>query len=267
MHKTIGLGVALVAGLIFAATVSATVGGPTLVYNLRFDTKTDAVYFTEYSETGRGCLPELKKLSLATGVSETIYPCDGEVFDATKREAEISAYTDGMNYLSSINLKKNGIEVALEVGEEEYLEPGWLLKTKMTAHVYQNGTKKLSFPLSACNAEQPFVIDGYFAPTHADKLVLLVSGKNDCFEGGYTLESLKIVPNVTLVDDATLNVYKRPSALAPHEGSLVVYPGQTVAEKPEVVETEEDPNLLTLSVIGLIGLLLGVCLGRVGKKS
>src|SRR5690349_10224986 len=105
--KKLGLVLVGLAVLATALPLSATVGGPTYVYNTRFDTKTNSIYFTEHSQTGRGCLPVLKKLSAETGATETIYPCDGEVFDAAKRESEIDTYTTGFSYLSPLNLKKN----------------------------------------------------------------------------------------------------------------------------------------------------------------
>ena len=55
---------------------SATVGGPTLIYDLKFDPATKSVYYTEQNYGGRGCPPELKAISTDTNQVRTIFSCD-----------------------------------------------------------------------------------------------------------------------------------------------------------------------------------------------
>ncbi len=242
---------------IFVSEVFATVGGPTFVYDLKFDPKTETIYYTEQSLSGKGCPPELKSIKVVSGDKGTVYSCDESfVFsDSDQRINErINVFTSEMKILSSINLKKNNIEVLIKELNVEKIEESFVVKTNFTATILQNGKKVDEIAVSGCKTEQPFIIDGYHIPEDNNKVLLLISTKNDCYEGGYIGESLHVISGVKIVDETHINTYKTNSALVPNEGSLIVYGNDTAKVSTSFNRTS--------IVVGIFALIIGIIGGR-----
>ena len=59
--------------------VLATVGGPTFIYDFRYNPLDESVYYIKQDFGGRGCPPELIRLSLNSGKTDIAYSCsEGE---------------------------------------------------------------------------------------------------------------------------------------------------------------------------------------------
>ncbi|MCX6716213.1 MAG: hypothetical protein NT077_04380 [Candidatus Taylorbacteria bacterium] len=259
-----------------ANSVQATVGGPTLVYDLRYDSLTDSIYYTEQNYGGKGCPPELKAISIATGVSKVIYSCN-DGLDSQDQEQKIYAFTSNFNALMPISLKRNNISISANVANVERLkDDSMVIRTNLAANVFQDKIKKATIPVSVCNSEQPLVVDGYRIPGRLDRLLLLVSRISDCWEGGYTGEFLSVISGVRLVDETPVQGYKTDSALAPREGSLVIYAINPKTEEPAVVPQQKPATIegangsyfnATMVLSAALILMVGIILGRLSKKS
>ncbi len=236
----------------FASTASATVGGPSNVFDLKFDAKSNSVYYQVQSFGGRGCPPILMSLSIANNSTKEIIPCDDE--DST--EERINALTGNLPTISPIHLRKNNISVSVEEKSVEYWENSEeIVRRSFVAHVFQNNKKVESIPFSGCNLDQPVVIDGYTIPNAGHTIVFLFSTKGDCFEGGYISESLHVVSGLNITPDTSVYAYKSSESLAPHEGSLVVYP-----------TTKENKNPIDPIIINIALFILGIAVAWIIKK-
>lgn len=270
--------------LISAEVASATVGGPTYIYDFKYNPKDESVYYTESDYGGRGCPPMLSKTSLATGVSSKVYSCDqgeklydGKDYDAAIAEvrAEINAITQNFKNLVPISLKKNNIYIDLKFVRTENLSPeiDEIKNSVFNVAVYQGDKKLGDSEVSGCNTEQPFTFAGYAVPGFDKKIVLLLSTKGDCFEGGYIRESLLVVGGLNSINKESLNFYKGNEALVPSEGTLTVYEGDSVnvgGETPEAPpETPEKPKInmsVLLPIVAVLLLAAGFLVGWVSKK-
>jgi hypothetical protein len=259
------------------------VGGPTVVYDLKYDAKTSSIYYIESSSSGKGCPPELKSVSVLTGEQKVIFSCDDVINEpneiAQAQSQKIYSYTSSFASLIPINLKENEISISIDyVNTENVQGMAEPMKTNFMVEIFQGGTSKIKLPISGCNMEQPFVVNGYRIPGVTDKNVLLISGKSDCWEGGYIRELIFLVPVLQIKSEATMFSYvtKSNSPLVPDEGSLVVYPTQIKTDAiMEDIPVEDVPvkmgvdiNKITVTVIGIIvALLVGIVTGRLSKKS
>ncbi|MBI5126331.1 MAG: hypothetical protein HZA80_01030 [Candidatus Taylorbacteria bacterium] len=258
---------------ISAQTTYATVGGPTVVYDLKYDTKTNSIYYTEQSDSGKGCPPELKAISLATNATKVIYGCDDETPDSqygsqtfTER---IRSFTEKFTPLQTVYLKNNKINVSVDVVNVEKIEDSWVIRTHFIARVSQGTLNKANIPFAGCSEGQPLVVDGYRIPGVEDKLVLLFSRKSDCSEGGYIGESVYVVSGVNLLNEEGPYAYKMQSPLIPHEGSLVVYAKKYPVDNSTFPQqySAQDKYLLPLLIVSAVFIfLLGIWIGRMGKK-
>jgi hypothetical protein len=258
----------------------ATVGGPTTVYDFMYNPADESVYYTTTTAGGRGCPPELFKLSLNTEQSSVALSCNQGEAMKTDVGQYIRTITSSYKYLSSLSLKKNNIEIDVVYLDSQPLfedaSSADYFYRRLVARVYQNGIKVDEFPLRGCNLEQPFLFAGYSIPGFNKKIIILSSTKGDCVEGGYTYESLHVIGGVDALDKTSGNSYKTRSELVPNEETLIVYEGDTVQTErvpDEIVETTPKPNdakpttpesrdtlyrILTLSGITLvIGFLFG----------
>ncbi len=268
--------------LLFATSINvahATVGGPTFVYDIKFNPKTNSVYYTEINQGGRGCVPELKSINIINSATSTVYSCaDGEKTSATdsdyysKHEQKIRAYTSSFVSLLPINLKNNNVSVKITETGSEKIED-YIYRRNFNATIFQDGVEKAIIPTSGCDPSQPFLVDGYSVSSTSDKLLLLISRKSDCMEGGYVGESIYMVSDVKMVDPTNSNDYKIASALSPHIGTLIAYANAdgndiTPTSTPEVpVDTSiarYSPTILILPA--LLILALGIVFGKLWSK-
>ena len=101
----------IVFGILFTAgNAYATVGGPTFLYDFKYNPADESVYYTLHSESGRGCPPELKKVSLNTLKHSVVYSCaEGEklaIDDSNIVRNKINEITSGFKNLIPINLRQ-----------------------------------------------------------------------------------------------------------------------------------------------------------------
>ncbi len=273
-----------------ANSALATVGGPTFIHSFKYNPLDESVYYIQNSESGRGCPPELMKLSLNSGKVSVALSCDqgekiieGNGYEFSPIYAEIERRTQNFKSLTPINLKDNRISIDISFVNYTNISPeiAEIKNANFVASVYQDNKKVADFPITGCNQKQPFVFGGYAIPGFDKKIVLLLSAKGDCWEGGYIYESLNVVGGVNNLDKTYLsNFYKGPSALVPNEGTLVVYVSASLEpdapdwnnpkwrDNPTETDTDGIGNLAIPYTIGLIILFvgLGYSIGRRVKK-
>ncbi|MFA6135814.1 MAG: hypothetical protein WC705_00385 [Candidatus Paceibacterota bacterium] len=273
----------LVFGGVLVNDVEATVGGPTFIYGFKYNPVDESVYYIRVDQGGRGCPPELMKMSLATGQSQMVYSCDeGEKLnDVSAVNLIISNITSGFKDLTPINLIKNRISIDVNLVDYKKYDPNTdeILLANFKASVYQDGKEVTNFPVTGCNLEQPFTFAGYAIPGFDKKIVLLLSTKGDCWESGYTYETLYVVGGVDNLDKSSISggYYKGDWALAPNEGTLVVFEPDKLNSNIENnntntpnQNTDSDSNNMYYYLIGLfvaiVLLLVGIMLGRLSVK-
>lgn len=222
--------------------VSATVGGETLIYDFKYNPSDESVYYTLTDGGGRGCYPGLMKVSLNSEKSTTVFSCDqGEKLGFEQSNSEIDKITKNFKILIPLSLKTNNISVDVKfVKAETYgSESNDVMMRYFTASIYQNGKKVKEFPITGCTIEQPFTFQGYSIPGFNKKIILLISAKNNCGEGGYIYESLQVVGGVDNLDKTQIgNFYKRSFPLLPNEGNLVIYESDTNKTTNDIIKNE-----------------------------
>lgn len=269
----------------------ATVGGPTYVYSFKYNPQDESVYFIETSMSGRGCPPELKKISLNTGEVSTVYSCDegeellskSDSYDSEIVLSEIRDITANFKDLSQINLRKNNISVDVDFVRDNYLEgsPDWLLNKEFTATIFQNNKELSRQMITGCDIDQPFTYAGYSIPGFEKKIIMLVSAVEDCFEGGYTGEKLLVVGGLNELDkNYATNYRKGDSPLMASAATLVVSEADKVTgekEPEKVAGNDQEVNdkeidrpsnttLLVVSAVFVLGLFVGVVLPRKSRS-
>ncbi|MDO8575234.1 MAG: hypothetical protein Q7R78_00835, partial [bacterium] len=196
----------------------------------------------------------------------------------------ISELTNGFKDLTPINLKTNKISIDVNFvdykkfsGDETMIE-----SANFIAFVYQNDKKIADLPIKGCNLEQPFTFAGYAIPGFNKKMILLLSTKGDCWEGGYINETLNIVANLDSLNRVGYyNSYKGTSALALNEGTVTVIESDKVDIKNDTndtVITDDIPNtpiskspqnnfsILTIIIAVIMALVVGIFFGNYSSK-
>ncbi len=275
--------VVMVVSLFTAIPTYATVGGETFIHNFTYNPTNESVYYIMQNAGGRGCPPELLKLSLASGKTDIVYSCDdgekaGYEYGSSGANDEINKMIEGLKPLTPLSLKANhiAIDVTFTSADSENYSPDTneVFRRHFTASVYQNNKKVSEFPIVGCNITQPFLFQGYAIPGFDKKIVLLLSTKGDCFEGGYIGETLHVVSGLANLDRSQMtNFYKGNSALTPNEGNLVVYEADKVSiatdtDSKSDSQTQSKKSIVLTIGISIITLLIGLLLGKlVYKKS
>jgi len=281
--------------LISASFAHATVGGPSHIGYFKYNKTDESIYYILSDGGGRGCPPILNKLSLTTKKVTTELSCsEGEQLREDEYAnngivlTEIYRRMENMKDLTPISLPANKIEIDLKFVNSEKMEPGedWIIKSNFMATVYQNGVKIDEFPISGCNLEQPFIFGGYAIPGFEKKIAILASRKSDCFEGGYTGESLHIVSNMLSINRnwSTSQHKDFRSALVPSEATLVIFEKDTIVPRvptntvsptptsPSPTPTSPEPTdkntwpVSTVVLALLLAAVIGLFLGRVSWK-
>lgn len=213
---------------IFTATkVSATVGGETLIYDFKYSPADESVYYIRIDGGGRGCPPELMKVSLNSEKTTVVFSCDkAEKLQSEQVGIEIDKITKDFKFLTPLSLKANDVSIDVKfIKVETYgSESNEILMRHFIAELYQNGKKIKEFPITGCSLDQPFTFQGYSIPGFDKKMIILMSAKGNCAEGGYISETLYVVGGVDNLDKTQVgNFFKGPTPLLPNEGNLVVY--------------------------------------------
>jgi len=262
----------------------ATTGGPTYIYSFKYNPANESVYFVQQNEGGRGCPPELLKMSLTTGKTDVVFSCSqGESLMSANSDAGVAPVTTAINnivkdfkYLIPISLSKNNIAIDVNFVNSEKLSlgDGWIGRSRFTATVFQDADKIDEIPIVGCTVDQPFVFAGYAIPGFEKRIVLLLSTKGDCFEGGYINETLYSVGNIGHLDRNQANDSgKIASPLVPSAATLVVFERDNVSANVATTDNPVDTatttaivqspksNLLLLVVVAMIGAIIGFVLG------
>lgn len=264
----------------------ATVGGPTYINNFKYNPKDESVYYTQNDHGGRGCPPVLMKISLVDGKNETVYSCEkGEEllnaylnnnyeFGLSKVREEINNIVSGFKDLNPIDLRKENINIDLNFEKSEKFpeDPEYVKNSVFNMTTYKDGKKVKENLVYGCNMEQPFTFAGYAIPGFDKKIVILLSTKGDCFEGGYIYESLIVVGGLDNLKKEYSNFYKGDGPLVPNEGTLTLYASDKVTtdndkidgEQQEKDQSEPDSKYLLsneLKVIALVSFAVFVTLG------
>lgn len=282
--------VLLSVGLIFATPTNeayATVGGPTYVSSIAYRTGDNFVYYNVHSSSGRGCPTIVHKIDLTTLTDTEVKSCNqyeqefANIENGNQKYQQFIAdtYRD-LSYLKSISLEKNNIEVRAEFLSEE-IRDGFRFWSEFVATITQDGQEIAKINFRGCEENQPNVFEGYIIP-NSNLMAMLISNKNDCFEGGYVNESLRIVKNVKYYDTNAVRNFKESSATEPNLGNVIVYANSknertddtkdtnqksVLQEKPSS-ESEKYPNLVVEIMILVLTLLSGLVLGYLfGKKT
>ncbi|MEI7424812.1 MAG: hypothetical protein WCK10_01690 [Candidatus Staskawiczbacteria bacterium] len=155
------LSVLLIFSGVLVSDVQATVGGPTFIYDFKYNPLDESVYYTKVSESGRGCPPELMKMSLVSGQTQVAFSCsDGEKLSSVSLVgSEINKITKDFKQLTLLNLKENNIAIDINFLNSENYSPeiDELLRRNFNTSVYQDNKKVIDFTISGCKMEQPFV--------------------------------------------------------------------------------------------------------------
>jgi len=239
MEKIIILVVFILLTPLFPVKVEATVGGESLIYNFKYNPADESIYYIFQSDSGRGCPPELMKLSLNSEKTETVLSCsqgesllsESNNYDYSSVGLEIERITKDFKPLTTLDLKLNNIAIDVNfISAENYSsEINEVMRRYFTALVYQGNNKVKELSMVGCNLNQPFTFQGYAIPGYNKRIALLLSTKGNCFEGGYANESLYTVTGVdNLNKTVTTNFFKSSSALTPNEGNLVIYESDNI---------------------------------------
>lgn len=262
--------------LISSDTILATVGGPTYISAIASDAAGTPVFYTVNDNGGRGCPPIVHKIDLVTSQDTPVKSCDDFENEFTYSTAGLQKYNQfisdvyqNLGYLGSVSLEKNNIDIRVEFVSEEIQadyssEPVW---TNFRAHISQDGKELGTIDFRGCSVDQPHVFEGYMIP-NSDKMVILISNKGDCFEGGYVKESLHMIGGVNYHDTNAVRGFKTASATEPNSGNVVVYAfTQPVSTGNDDTKSSEG-KYFGILLLGLIALVVGLVAGYfVGKKS
>ncbi|MFA6459211.1 MAG: hypothetical protein WCV79_02335 [Candidatus Paceibacterota bacterium] len=203
--------------LLTTSIAHATVGGPTLIESIQYSpTDNQNIIFQSQNYGGKGCPEELYSMNNITGTKTGLVTCSDadwatpQAYNA-RLESVLAQYP---NMLRRIHLINNNISGTIRIVSEQKIDQdkGFFGRTDFQMDVYQDGIKKGSATYSGCSAEQPHILEGYIIPNKSI-LFLLIATKGDCFEGGYTRETLHAIPNITLYDQAPLSAKGKDEAV------------------------------------------------------
>lgn len=222
-----------VAFLLFNATTAhGTVGGPTLIESLQYSSasKQNIIYQLQ-SYSGKGCPEEIYSLNVATGAKQGLITCNDPDFANpsaynSKLESLLAQYPSLLRHL---DLSKNKITGQVTVTGEKKFEPeaGYFGGTDFRLDIFQDRILKGSATYSGCSRDQIHIVEGHVIPNY-NSLIVLVSTKGDCFEGGYANEKLYVISNITLYDQAPLPL-KGEKAATNAKGNLVLIASTNIA--------------------------------------
>ena len=308
MHKRFTWLLVLVLA-IFSFSVSsekvlATVGGPTYISDIVYHAPSESVYYLENSSDGRGCPEIIHSVGLIDIEDVEVKTCD-EIFeqffsDSGSDESYLQfvadtyqnlSYLESINYLASVSLKKNKIDINVEFISENFNEYGDKYSSDFEAVISQDGKILAKKRFSGCSKDQPHIFEGYRIPD-TNAMAILISGKGDCWEGGYTREVLFIISDVKYYDTNIVRSNKEKSATDLNTANVVVYASpENLASNSDVNEVstilpDSSKNLVNNSdtngalttspvspknlvlVIILLAIILGAALGYIaGKRS
>ncbi len=266
MKNTIILFVLALVFLSFSANEAlATVGGPTYISRIVHDSQNQAVYYLEHDEGGRDCPAIIHKIDLKTKVDSEVKSCsEAEIMSSESYSSLMGNTFKDFNYLHSINLKKNNISLDIKTISENKDTDGYTMSTDFKMSLFQDKVNKSIVDFKGCSVDDPNTIEGYMVPD-SNTLILLISRKRNCFEGGYIGEDLYVVDGINYHDKVPVRTYKDVAPTEPNAGNLVVYPSVEGGEvKNNVSEDKKlnNNNTILVVLVFIVGLMLGYIVKR-----
>lgn len=274
--------------LLFSHNVWATVGGSLVLYDFKYNPGDESIYYIELDGGGRGCPPVLKKISLLTKQTETIFSCeDGESLTDYNWEnrhlvyQKINEITNQFKDLIPISLKKNNVVIDVNFLTDEYVgnEQSYLIRRVFSLDLYQNEKLVDKTEIVSCDLEDPFLFQGYSIPGFDHKIMLLMSSDADCFEGGYISDSIYIINGLDNLDKTYAGSYKGITPIQPNKDTLIVFESEKVGNQESTSvnsDSIDDINegassgrfsQIMLGVfIGILSLLVGILFGKIISK-
>lgn len=275
----------------------ATVGGPVVFYDFKYNPTDESIYYTMQDYDARGCPPALYKMSLVNESKDVVFSCE-EGFSLLNDEGleyesvdwpeqmdylinqKIDQITSDFKPLQKINLKENNISIDINFLKDNFSE-GYSeedpISRSFSADIYQNGEIIDSKDINSCYLEDPFLFEGYAIPGFEKKIMLLMSAKFNCWEGGYVSDSVYIVEDVDNINKDLLGpVSYRDGGfiIEPDKDTLVVYESDNIkleekstsTTSKNIVEQEVKPkqkdSYVVLIITNLISLIVGLFIGR-----
>jgi hypothetical protein len=240
--------ITLLLTVIFASSALATVGGPTLVSDLKYDPVSKLVYYTEQNYGGKGCPPELKSLDPISGQRKTIYSCDYGINkpQGYNQLSAISTFTKNFQTLEKVDMNKSDIFV--EIKSTNYKPVQMFEAKKFIATIAQSDIVSKQFETTICEPSDPVTVDTYIIPSttpggpRINTAIFLFSRTGLCYEGGYTNESLYAVTGFgTSIMIPATSWYKSPDASLPSAFNKVVYPDAKIISESDVFPANTRP--------------------------
>lgn len=267
--------------LISGERVFATVGGPTYISQIAYKDSDGSVYYLESDMGGKGCPPIIHSINLAKNQDIEVKTCD-EVFQQFFKDYNeesrqkygqfISDAYKNLPYLGSVSLKKNNIDVRVEV-LSEHIENGETFWTEFRATLTQDNKEVAKLDFRGCSKDQPHIFEGYKI-SNTGAMAILISNKGDCFEGGYVRESLSIIGGIKYYDTNIVRSIKDESATEPNTGNMVVYAttkdvvhDNNINDTPLAPQKNSVAEIILMAIIFIAGTALGYLIGRKSLRS
>lgn len=240
--------ITLLLTVVFTNSALATVGGPTLVSDLKYDPISKLVYYTEQNYGGKGCPPILKSLDPISGQTKTIISCDYGINQPQSYDqfSTISAFTKNFQTLEKVDMNKSDIFV--EIKSTTFKPVQMFEAKKFIATITQSDIVSKQLETTICEPSNPVTVDTYIIPKSTsagpriNTAIFLFSRIAACYEGGYTYESLY---PVTGFDTSKMilatSFYKSSDASLPSAFNRVVYPDAKIVSESDVFPANTRP--------------------------
>lgn len=260
-----------IASFLFFDPVYATVGGPTLIDTIKYNSKDNSVYYLVHDWGGRGCQPAIEKVEVTSGMISEVLSCDeiqrrfyddNAGFLQEQYDQYVQSIMKNQVFLRGLDLRKNNISSSVRLVRENVGEDFVNNWSEFELTVKQNEEEKASIDFRGCYKDQPLVLEGYMI-LDSEKMALILSRIGDCFEGGYVLQSLYIVDNISQInaDEVWSSTQSAPVV---NRGSLVVYADEPQEDlRPSPPSTNQSDKAIWWAGFALIaGIGIGYTLSR-----
>lgn len=248
MKKISILSITLLSIIIFANYALATVGGPTLISDLKYDPISKLVYYTEHDEGGKGCPPILKSLNPISGQTKTIFSCDYGLNQPRgySQYDTISNFTKNFQTLAKVDMNKS--DIFIEIKNTNYEQVQMYEGKKIIATITQSDIASKQLETTICESNDPVTIDTYVIPSimpegpRTNTAIFLFSRIGLCYEGGYIKESIHSIPGFDVSKmTLTKSWYKSSEPALPSAYNKVVYPDAKIPSETDIVSFDNKP--------------------------
>lgn len=260
-------GLLIFATTLFAHPAHATVGGPTTIERVSYNPSENAIYYLINSQTGRGCLPEIAKIDLATNNQTLVASCDQieEKFlkngglDYSAYDTYTQSVFEKTTPLLPFDLSKNKFSADLSyTGEYKFSDEN--ISSQFSIIIKQAGSIKGGVDIIGCYKKEPVVLSGFAIPD-SNKVAIVASRIGDCFEGGYTKDDLFLISEIELNDPAETIRRNNFSAPRVNEGDIVIK-----AEAVKDLKSDNSDSWKYTTFSSILSLFLGIAIGFITRS-